>query len=91
MAAENSPRGPLYEFLVYCQEERERCRNSGEPFDETLFDEALVASLWMLDQGFWCDEALVHETLRTLSEEKPNAIDLTLSLAAALSRIPSRT
>lgn len=41
MAVENSPRGPLYEFLVYCQEERERCRNSGEPFDETLFDEAV--------------------------------------------------
>jgi hypothetical protein len=57
---------------------------------EALFDEALVASLWMLDQGFWCDEALVHETLRALSEEKPNAVDLTLSLAAALSKIPSR-
>jgi hypothetical protein len=41
MAAEESPRGPLYEFLVYCQEERERCRNSGEPFDEALFDEAV--------------------------------------------------
>ena len=41
MAAEDNPRGPLYEFLVYCQEERERCRNSGEVFDEALFDEAV--------------------------------------------------
>ena len=41
MAAEENPRGPLHEFLVYCQEERERCRNSDESFDEALFDEAV--------------------------------------------------
>ena len=34
-------RGPLVEFLVYCNEERERCRNSGEEFDEDLFNEAV--------------------------------------------------
>jgi hypothetical protein len=58
---------------------------------ENDLEEALVASLWMLDQGFWCDEALVHETLRHLSLQKPTASDLTLSLAAALARTPSRT
>lgn len=57
---------------------------------ESDLDEALVASLWMLDQGFWCDETLVHETLRHLSQQKPSASDLTLSLAAALARTPSR-
>jgi hypothetical protein len=41
MAAEDNPRGPLHEFLVYCQEERERFRNSDESFDEALFDEAV--------------------------------------------------
>ena len=33
MAADEM-RGPLVEFLIYCNEERERCRNSGEEFDE---------------------------------------------------------
>lgn len=42
MAPDQSPRGPLYEFLVYCQEERERSRNSGEQFDESLFEEAVA-------------------------------------------------
>jgi hypothetical protein len=40
MAADEM-RGPLVEFLIYCNEERERCRNSGEEFDEALFDEAV--------------------------------------------------
>ena len=40
MAADEM-RGPLVEFLVYCNEERERCRNSGEEFDEDLFNEAV--------------------------------------------------
>jgi len=41
MSAEQSLRGPLEEFLLFCQEEKNRCRNSGEEFDETLFDEAV--------------------------------------------------
>jgi hypothetical protein len=56
---------------------------------ETELDEALVASLWMLDQGFWCDDALVHDTLRMLHRRPAGAPDLTLSLAAALVRAPT--
>lgn len=40
MAAEDM-RGPLVEFLTYCNEERERGRNSGEEFDEAFFDSAV--------------------------------------------------
>jgi len=41
MSAEESLRGPLEEFMLYCAEERDRCRNSGEEFDEAVFDEAV--------------------------------------------------
>jgi hypothetical protein len=41
MMPEETPRGALYELLVFCEEERERCRNSGESFDEDLFNEAV--------------------------------------------------
>lgn len=58
---------------------------------EHEMDEALVASLWMLDQGFWCDESLVHEVLRyvqTRGLTSPAlAQALTTSLAGAASRI----
>lgn len=33
--------GTAGEFLDYCEEERERRRDSGEPFDETLYQEAV--------------------------------------------------
>jgi hypothetical protein len=33
------------EFFTYCEGERERRRNTGEPFDEALFDAALELAL----------------------------------------------
>jgi len=41
MSAEHSGRGPLAEFLQYCTEERARLVDSGEAFDQQLFDEAV--------------------------------------------------
>lgn len=35
------PAGPAQDFAAFCDEERERRRNSGEPFDEERFDEAV--------------------------------------------------
>ncbi len=34
-------RGPEAHFNAYCEDERDRQNNSGEPFDEALFDEAV--------------------------------------------------
>ena len=33
------------EFYTYCEGERERRRNTGEPFDEALFDAAIDLAL----------------------------------------------
>ncbi|MGD2082262.1 MAG: hypothetical protein PVF91_04810 [Chromatiales bacterium] len=33
--------GPAQDFAAFCEEERERRRNSGEAFDEEGFDEAV--------------------------------------------------
>lgn len=34
-------KGPAREFIAYCESEMERLRNSGEPFDESLYQEAM--------------------------------------------------
>ena len=54
-------------------------------------DEALVASLWMLDQGFWCDESLVHDTLRHLHAKGHTEPALAQVLSASLAGAPTRT
>jgi hypothetical protein len=44
------------EFLDYCTAERERRRNSGEPFDEEIFDQAIkmvVTKLSVLADEGW--------------------------------------
>ncbi|HIP53706.1 MAG TPA: hypothetical protein EYH03_06830 [Chromatiales bacterium] len=46
-------RGPIQDFQTYCEIERERRRNSGEEFDEELFDEAVelvVRRLEMMEE-----------------------------------------
>ena len=58
---------------------------------EQDLDEALVASLWMLDQGFWCDESLVHETLRHLDAKGHTQPALAHTLSASLAGAPTRT
>ena len=37
----DDPQGTAREFLDYCEEERERRRDSGEAFDEALYQEAV--------------------------------------------------
>ena len=34
-------RGPIHDFQAFCETEVERRRNSGEDFDQSLFDEAM--------------------------------------------------
>jgi len=41
--------GPAQDFLDFCAEERERRFNCGEPFDQTLFDEAVALVRRRLD------------------------------------------
>ncbi len=57
---------------------------------ENELDQALVASLWMLDQGFWSDEELVHDVLRRLNASEYTSPDMGLALTASLSPSPSR-
>ncbi|HZL84481.1 MAG TPA: hypothetical protein VFD07_03790 [Candidatus Krumholzibacteria bacterium] len=57
---------------------------------EHEMDEALVASLWMLDQGFWCDESLVHEVLRYVQTRGLTTPALAQALTTALAGAPSR-
>lgn len=52
---------------------------------ETELDVALVASLWMLDQGFWCDAQLVHDVLRALNASEYTSPDIGLALTACMS------
>ncbi len=33
--------GPVQDFFAFCTEEKDRQRNSGEPFDEEAFDAAV--------------------------------------------------
>ncbi len=41
-------RGPVEEFSAYCEGEFERHRNSGEPFDEAGYREAMQMALHKL-------------------------------------------
>ena len=52
--------------------------------------DALVASLWMLDQGFWCDEGLVFDVLHNLNTSEYTSLDLALALATAMSAAHAR-
>jgi hypothetical protein len=58
---------------------------------ETELDEALVASLWMLDQGFWCDDELVHDVLRALNASEYTSPDIGLALTACMRVSSART
>jgi len=58
---------------------------------ENTLNEALVASLWMLDQGFWCDEELVHDVLGNLNASEYTSADIGLALAACMSMSHTRT
>ncbi|MFQ5601292.1 MAG: hypothetical protein ACE5G2_12175 [Candidatus Krumholzibacteriia bacterium] len=58
---------------------------------ETDPDEALFASLWMLDQGFWCDESLVHDVLHNLNASEYTSVDLATALTTAMRGAHSRT
>jgi len=37
----SEPKGPAQDFFEFCKEEKDRRRNSGEPFDEESFDAAV--------------------------------------------------
>lgn len=43
-------RGPINDFQAFCETEIERRRNSGEDFDESLFDEAVELVIKRLQQ-----------------------------------------
>ncbi|UCE01678.1 MAG: hypothetical protein JSW67_10370 [Candidatus Latescibacterota bacterium] len=58
---------------------------------ESEIDEALIAALWMLDQGFWCDEALVHDVLRNLNASEYTSAALASALTSAMHVAHSRT
>jgi len=58
---------------------------------ETNLELALIASLWMLDQGFWCDEELVHDVLRHLNASQYASPDIGQALTTCLSYAHSRT
>jgi hypothetical protein len=49
-----------------------------------LLAEALQRSLFLLDQGLWRDEPLVHDLLRHLNASEYTSLGLAASLAAAL-------
>jgi hypothetical protein len=51
---------------------------------ETRLRDALLTSLWMLDQGLWRDEALVHDVLRNLNASEYTSPELAAALTTAL-------
>jgi hypothetical protein len=53
--------------------------------------EALLSALWLLEQGLWRDEALLHDVLRTLNASEYTSLELAVSLAAALGATHART
>jgi len=57
---------------------------------ETRPREALFTSLWMLDQGLWRDEPLLHDVLRHLVAGEYTAPELTASLSAAMRGVHAR-
>lgn len=56
---------------------------------EKKLEEALFGSLWMLDQGFWRDEPLVHDVLRNLNASEYTTPELAVALTTAMRRIAS--
>jgi hypothetical protein len=46
--------------------------------------EALLSALWLLDQGLWRDEALVHDVLRNLNASEYTSLELASALGVAL-------
>ena len=46
--------------------------------------EALLTAMWMLDQGLWRDEPLVHDVLHNLNASEYTSFELAAGLAAAL-------
>ena len=57
---------------------------------ETETSTALVASLWTLDQGFWCDEPLLLDVLRNLNTSEYTSLELALALTATMRAAPAR-
>jgi hypothetical protein len=53
--------------------------------------DALLASLWLLDQGLWRDEPLVHDVLRNLNASEYTSLELAVALASALAATPVRS
>ena len=51
---------------------------------ETNLREALLTSLWMLDQGLWRDETLVHDVLRNMNASQYTSPELAAALVTAL-------
>ena len=51
---------------------------------EPRLRDALLTSLWMLDQGLWRDEALVHDVLRNLNASEYTSPALAAALTTAL-------
>jgi len=50
---------------------------------ETRTRDALLHSLWLLDQGLWRDDALVHDVLRHLNASEYTSVGLAVTLAHA--------
>ncbi len=50
--------------------------------------DALLTALWMLDQGFWSDEPLLHDVLRNLNASEYTSAELAAGLTAALRGAP---
>jgi len=51
---------------------------------ETRLGDALLTSLWHLDQGLWADEALVLDVLRNLNASEYTSAELASALTSAL-------
>ena len=59
--------------------------------EETRPREALFTSLWMLDQGLWRDEPLLHDVLRHLVAGEYTSPELTAGLSEALRSVHARS
>jgi hypothetical protein len=58
---------------------------------KTRSRDALLHSLWLLDQGLWRDEPLVHDVLRHLNASEYTSFGLAVTLASALRGVHART
>jgi len=52
--------------------------------------DALTSALWLLDQGLWRDEALVHTVVRSIIKADTATPEFTAALTASLSRALAR-